>query len=86
MNVLKIKGIYKHFKGDYYLVEDVAFDSETKEEVVVYRRLYGDGTLWVRKKEMFLSEVDHLKYPNVKQKYRFELQEIESKAKDFKGE
>ncbi len=86
MNVLKIKGIYKHFKGDYYLVEDVAFDSETKEEVVVYRRLYGDGTLWVRKKEMFLSEVDHIKYPNVKQKYRFELQEIESKAKDFKGE
>ncbi len=86
MNVLKIKGIYRHFKGDYYLVEDVAFDSETKEEVVVYRRLYGDGSLWVRKKDMFLSEVDHIKYPNVKQKYRFELQDIESKALDFKGE
>lgn len=86
MNVLKIKGIYRHFKGDYYLVEDVAFDSETKEEVVVYRRLYGDGSLWVRKKDMFLSEVDHNKYPNVKQKYRFELQDIESKALDFKGE
>ncbi len=86
MNVLKINGIYRHFKGDYYLVVDVALDSETKEEVVVYRRLYGDGSLWVRKKEMFLSEVDHNKYPNVKQKYRFELQKIESKAKDFKGE
>ena len=83
---LKIKGIYRHFKGDYYLVVDVAFDSETKEEVVVYRRLYGDGSLWVRKKDMFLSLVDHEKYPYVKQKYRFELQEIESKAKDFKGE
>ena len=42
MREVKIKGIYKHFKGNYYLVEDVAYDSETKEEYVVYRRLYGD--------------------------------------------
>ena len=81
MREIKIKGIYKHFKGDYYLVEDIAFDSETKEKMVVYRRLYGDGSLWVRPLDMFLSEVDHNKYPNVKQKFRFELQEIESKAK-----
>ena len=78
MQELKIKGIYKHFKGDYYLVEDIAKDSETLQEVVVYRKLYEDGALWVRPKEIFLSEVDHEKYPNVKQQYRFELQNIKS--------
>lgn len=69
---LKIHGVYRHFKGKLYLVEDVAFDSETKAKMVVYRALYGERQLWVRSVEMFLSEVDHEKYPEVEQKWRFE--------------
>jgi len=76
VNKLVIHGVYKHFKGNYYIVEDVAKDSETQKDVVVYRRLYDDGSLWVRDMDMFLSEVDHKKYPSIKQKYRFELCDI----------
>jgi len=75
---LKINGIYKHFKGDFYLVEDVAIHSETMEKFVVYRALYGENELYIRAYDMFMSEVDRNKYPDVDQKYRFELQDIKS--------
>lgn len=78
---LKINGVYKHFKGDCYVVEDVATHSETKEKYVVYRGLYGNNELYIRPYDMFLSKVDKVKYPNVEQEYRFELQNIESKVK-----
>lgn len=78
---LQIHGIYRHFKGDCYLVEDVARNSENGEEYVVYRKLYGDGSLWIRPKKMFLSPVDRQKYPDVTQKWRFELQRVSSVAR-----
>ena len=74
---LIIHGVYKHFKGNYYVVEDVATHTETDEKMVIYRALYGDHKLWCRPYDMFLEEVDHEKYPEVTQKYRFELQELQ---------
>lgn len=52
------KGIYKHYKGNLYEVVDVAKHSETEEEHVVYRTLYGDYSLWVRPLAMFIETVE----------------------------
>ena len=60
---------YRHFKGDIITVLELAKDSETLEDLVVYEH---NKQIWVRSLEMFLSKVDKEKYPNVKQTYRFE--------------
>ena len=78
---IQIGKIYRHFKGNYYIVLDIATHSETKEEYVVYRALYGNYTTYIKPYDMFASEVDHEKYPDVKQEYRFELCEDEEAVK-----
>ncbi len=78
--------IYRHFKGNLYQVITIALDSETKDEIVVYQALYGDFRVWCRELSMFLSEVDHVKYPEVTAKYRFTRVEAVPVAKDQRSE
>ena len=58
MQQLQIGRVYRHFKGDYYLVEALAKDSESGEPCVIYRKLYGDGGLWVRPAAMWTEQVE----------------------------
>lgn len=70
---VQVKRIYKHYKGDLYLVEDVGYHSETGEKMIIYRSLYEEGKVWIRPYDMFFDEVN-----KNGQKYRFELQDIKS--------
>lgn len=63
---------YKHFKGNVYLVTDIAVHSETEEPMVIYKSFNNTDLVWCRPLSMFMSEVDHEKYPDVKQLMRFE--------------
>lgn len=79
MRTLVMNGIYQHSKGKKYKVLLIAKNTETEENMVVYQALYGDYGYFVRPYSMFVSEVDHEKYPDVKQRYRFEFVKNESK-------
>ena len=81
MREIKIGKVYKHFKNKLCIVLDIVNDSESNNDevyskVVIYQDLYGDNLKWARPYDMFNSEVDHEKYPEVEQKYRFEEYEI----------
>lgn len=78
MEQVKIGKVYRHFKGNYYYVENVALDSETMERMVIYKPIYErqDSKIWVRRETMFLEEIDSTRKDNITgQTHRFELVE-----------
>ena len=84
MEEVKIGRVYRHFKGNYYFVENVAYDSETKERMVVYKPLYyrEDGrSIWVRPEKMFLEEIPERPDNITGQKVSLEL--VDELEKDY---
>lgn len=78
---MKPGDIVRHFKGNRYEILCFAKDSETQEDLVIYRALYGEGGVWVRPMEMFFSRVDKEKYPHAAQEYRFERADKEAASR-----
>lgn len=88
----KYGDIVRHFKREtvdsnttnyLYKIIGVAIHSESKEKMMVYQGLYGNFELYCRPLSMFISEVDKVKYPNIKQHYRFEKTTLSDKEKEM---
>lgn len=82
MEEIKVGRVYRHFKGNYYLVLSIAIHSETKEKLVIYQRV-NEQPVYARPYDMFNSPVDKDKYPEVKQVKRFQIISEEEAEKLF---
>ena len=79
---VKVGKVYRHFKGNLYIVEGIATNSETLEKMVVYRALYGDCALYVKEYDNFVEKLDKNRYPHISQEYRFKHVEITSNIEE----
>ena len=78
MEQVKIGQVYRHFKGNYYFVENIAYDSETQERMVIYKPLYArndEKNIWIRRESMFLESIPSRPDNITGQTHRFELSE-----------
>jgi len=82
MDTVQIGKVYRHFKGNYYFVENIGYSSESQERLVIYKPLYkrdDNKNIWIRPEKMFLEEIPKRPDNITGQKYRFEIAEDISK-------
>ena len=85
MEEVKISKVYRHFKGNYYFVENIGYDCETAQRLVIYKTLYtNESKIWVRPEKNFLEQIDPNRKDNLtKQSHRFEL--VHTLNKDYRN-
>ena len=82
MDTVNVGTIYRHFKGNYYYIKDIAICSESREEYVVYKALYGDNKTYIRPLKMFIEKID-VSRPDNKLGHTYRFEPAQDISKDY---